>query len=288
MITLPSKKAQSIIVLTIGIVVALVLIFNQSKVEQGRKSLNNIIAGEKISLPENPNWQQDLGSISNLNTNILNSSSSTDSSSSTNETLTDVVSRSLMSNYLMMKQGGKLDATTAQNIVDNSAKYVQAMQTEKVTVSGLNLIPDNGEKTVIEYGDRLGNILRLYKNQSKLNEMDIIKESVQSRNPDKIKDLEKIALIYMQIANDLKKMPVPNKFARAHIDVVNGLYGMSDSLTSMQSIFEDPMRGLTSMQSYQQSGTTYIKSIQAIVEFLIKNKISYKQGAGGYYLMHGI
>lgn len=288
MVTLPSKKAQSIIVLTIGIVVALVLIFNQSKVEQGRKSLNNLIAGEKISLPENPNWQQDLGSVSNLNTNILNPSSKTNSSTSTKETLTDVVSRSLMSNYLMMKQNGTLDATAAQSIVENSAKYVQAMQSEKIAISGLNLIPDNGEKTMTEYGDRLGNILRQYKNQSKLNEMDIIKESVQNRDPEKIKDLGKISLIYMQIANDLKKMPVPNKFARAHIDIVNGLYGMSSSLNNMQIIFEDPMQGLTAMQNYQTSGTGYLQAIRAIVEFLNTNKISYKQGTGGYYLLHGI
>lgn len=287
MISLPSKRAQSIIVILLGVTVGIVLIFGQNTVKSGVKSINTLVAGEKVALPENPNWQEDFGKAT---AGTINSSITleTATSASSSQTLTDTVSRSLMANYLVLKQNGSLDANTAQNLVTNTAGYIQAMKAEKITVNALNLIPDNGQKTMTEYGDRLGNIIKSNRPAKSMNEVEIIKSAVQTRNTEEIKELEKIALIYSNIAKDLQKMPVPQKFARAHLDIVNSLLGISASLNQITKIFEDPMQGLAALQTYQESSSTYVSAHKSIIDFLTQNKISYKQGSGGYYLMHGI
>ncbi len=287
MISLPSKRAQSIIVILLGVTVGIVLIFGQNTVKSGVKSINTLVAGEKVALPENPNWQEDFGKATagTINSSITLENSASASSS---QTLTDTVSRSLMANYLVLKQNGSLDANTAQNLVTNTAGYIQAMKAEKITVNALNLIPDNGQKTMTEYGDRLGNIIKSNRPAKSMNEVEIIKSAVQTRNTEEIKELEKIALIYSNIAKDLQKMPVPRKFARAHLDIVNSLLGISASLNQITKIFEDPMQGLAALQTYQESASTYVSAHKSIIDFLTQNKISYKQGSGGYYLMHGI
>ena len=287
MISLPSKRAQSIIVILLGVTVGIVLIFGQNTVKSGVKSINTLVAGEKVALPENPNWQEDFGKAT---AGTINSSITleTATSASSSQTLTDTVSRSLMANYLVLKQNGSLDANTAQNLVTNTAGYIQAMKAEKITVNALNLIPDNGQKTMTEYGDRLGNIIKSNRPAKSMNEVEIIKSAVQTRNTEEIKELEKIALIYSNLAKDLQKMPVPQKFARAHLDIVNSLLGISASLNQITKIFEDPMQGLAALQTYQESASTYVSAHKSIIDFLTQNKISYKQGSGGYYLMHGI
>lgn len=287
MISLPSKRAQSIIVILLGITIGIVLIFGQNTVKSGVKSINTLVAGEKVALPENPNWQEDFGKATAGATNS-SITLETATSASSSETLTDTVSRSLMANYLVLKQNGSLDANTAQNLVTNTAGYIQAMKAEKITVNALNLIPDNGQKTMTEYGDRLGNIIKSNRPAKSMNEVEIIKSAVQTRNTEEIKELEKIALIYSNIAKDLQKMPVPQKFARAHLDIVNSLLGISASLNQITKIFEDPMQGLAALQTYQESASTYVSAHKSIIDFLTQNKISYKQGSGGYYLMHGI
>jgi hypothetical protein len=287
MISLPSKRAQSIIVILLGVTVGIVLIFGQNTVKSGVKSINTLVVGEKVALPENPNWQEDFGKATagTINSSITLENSTSASSS---QTLTDTVSRSLMANYLVLKQNGSLDANTAQNLVTNTAGYIQAMKAEKITVNALNLIPDNGQKTMTEYGDRLGNIIKSNRPAKSMNEVEIIKSAVQTRNTEEIKELEKIALIYSNLAKDLQKMPVPQKFARAHLDIVNSLLGISGSLNQITKIFEDPMQGLAALQTYQESASTYVSAHKSIIDFLTQNKISYKQGSGGYYLMHGI
>ena len=92
----------------------------------------------------------------------------------------------------------------------------------------------------------------------------------------------------MQIATDLKKMPVPSTFQKSHLDIVNGLLGMSASLSQMSKVFADPVQSLTAMKAYQESGALFMSAMNATSSYLRKNNIPYKQGSGGYYIMHGI
>jgi hypothetical protein len=66
-------------------------------------AINTLVVGEKVALPENPNWQEDFGKATagTINSSITLENSTSASSS---QTLTDTVSRSLMANYLVLKQ----------------------------------------------------------------------------------------------------------------------------------------------------------------------------------------
>lgn len=287
MVNLPSKKAQSFIVLIVGIMITVIIVFGQNKVKSGVQNINTLFVGDKISLPENPNWQEDLGVVS-VSGNFSDLSQIENASSTNKETLTDTVSRSLMSNYLVLKQNNELDPTTAQNLISQTLGYLDSAGIQKIDSSSLKIIPDNGTKTMTEYGDRIGNILLSNKPKNTKNELQIIQNAVENRDPSKISELAQIASVYAKIAEDFKSMPVPIKFQKIHVEMTNNLLAMSASINEMSKVFEDPMRGLTGMQAYQASGTAYIKAIQTLGLFLTQNKISYKQGSGGYYLLYGI
>ena len=279
---LPSKKVLSIFILTVALVVAVIITFGREKSSGVINSVNNLVAGEKISIPENPNWQNELGGVT-TNTEPIQ-----EEDTSTTETATDVVSKTLMSNYLALKQSGTLDATSAQKLVDQTASLVGQLGSSVVLDTKLNIIPDNGLQSITNYGENLGNILKNNKPTEIKNEIEIISTAVSSRDPSKINELDPIIVIYEKIASDFEKMPVPKTFVRAHLDMTNGVKGITVALKEMKSVFSDPIKSLAAMQLYQEGIIVFTQPLQASRAFIYQNKIIYKQGSGGYYLLYGI
>ena len=279
----PSKKVLSVFILMAALVVAVIITFGRDKSSSAINYASNLVAGEKVSIPENPNWQNELGGVTS-NVELVQEEDDT----STQETTTDTVSKTLVSNYLALKQSGTLDSTSAQKLIDQTLDYVDKIGGQVALVSDLNVIPDNDKQTITEYGENLGKILKDNKPKETKNEIEIATKAVVSKDPNKISELDNIIAVYQKIADELKKMPVPKTFIKAHLDMVNGSNGMALALKEMKEVVNDPFRGLKAMQLYQESATMFTQSERATRLFISQNKIIYKQGGGGYYLLYGI
>src|SRR3989344_9261703 len=103
---LPSKKVLSVFVLTGALVAATIIAFGKDKAGAAINYASNLVAGEKVSVPENPNWQNELSDVAPLSDQTQ--SSDTASQNSGEENTTDTVSTALVSNYLALKQNGTL------------------------------------------------------------------------------------------------------------------------------------------------------------------------------------
>ena len=280
---LPSKKVLSTFILVMAMVVAIIIAFGREKSSTAINFASNLVMGDKISIPANPNWQAELGNVAvNLD------QTKQEDNESIEETATDIVSRSLISNYLALKQNGTLNNESAQKLIDQTLALTNQLGGQVVLETKLNIIPDNGVQTITDYGNNLGNILKNSRQQRMKNELDIISQAIATREPSKIKELDDIIVVYENIATDLTLMPVPQTFVKAHLDIINGIKGMVISLKEMKTIFDDPIRSLTSIQLYGDGITIFTQALKATVVFIVQNKIIYKQGSGGYYLLYGI
>ncbi len=279
---LPSKKVLSIFILVAALVAAIIIAFGRDKASTAINSVNNLVAGQKVSIPENPDWQNELGKTT------ANTEPAQEEDASTQETATDTVSKALMANYLALKQSGTLDATSAQKLIDQTASLVSQLGDKVVLDTKLNVIPDNGMQTITSYGENLGSILKNNKPQNIKNEMEIISVAISSRDQSKINELDPVIAIYEKIAADLEKMPVPKTFVKAHTDMTNGVKGIVMALKEIRSVFSDPIKSLSAIQLYREGLTVFLQAIKITDLFIIKNKIIYKQGSGGYYLLYGI
>jgi ribosomal protein S8 len=141
---------------------------------------------------------------------------------------------------------------------------------------------------ITEYGENLGNILKKNKPAVIKNEIEVITKALESSNQSKIEELKTIANVYNNIANDLLKMKVPKTFVRAHLDLINGSNGMGLALYNMQQVFQDPIKSLPAFQAYNFNASIFKNSLKATNTFIMQNKVVYKQGAGGYYLLYGL
>jgi len=284
-VILPSKKVLSVFVLTAALVAAIIIAFSRDKASSAINYTSDLVAGEKVSIPENPNWQNELSGVSQ-NTAPVQISENTPVES----TLTDTVSLSLMSNYLALKQNENLDATSAQNLVDKTLEYIEQTKTDSpaIQVSGLNVVSDNGKQSIIDYGENFGMILKTNKPKQPKEALDIVTQAVQSNDPSKIKELDSVIAVYNKVVDELVKMPVPKTFVKAHLDIINGLRGGVAALIEIKTVFNDPFKALVAIQLYQNGVDVFTQAMQAIYGFMAQNNIIYKQGSGGYYLLYGI
>jgi len=283
-VILPSKKVLSIFIITIALVASIIITFGKDKSSTAINFASDLVAGEKISIPENPNWQNELGGVT-TNTTL----NQTEENTSSPETTTDTISKSLMSNYLALKQSGTLDATSAQKLVDQTMDYIgKTSGSLNIETPKLNIIPDNGKQSVFDYGENLGMILKTNKPKGSENEITILQEGMTKKDPEKMKELQTAIEVYEKVVNEMIKMPVPKTFVKAHTDVVIGMEAIILGLKEMKTVLDDPIKGLQGLQTYKEGGTLFMQAIKASLDFIKQNGIVYKQGSGGYYLFYGI
>jgi hypothetical protein len=279
-VILPSKKVLSIFIVVAAMVAAIIIGFGRDKASSAINYTANLVAGEKVSLPENPNWQNELGGA------VQNAEPvQTQESASVPETTTDTISKALMSNYLALKQSGTLDQTSTQKLIDQTVDYVGTSGSINIETPKLNIIPDNGRQSITDYGENLGNILKNNRPKEIIDERAIISDAVNSENSSKIDELGPVIAVYEKIASDLTKIPVPQTFVKAHIDMTNGAASMALGLQEVKVVFNDPVKGLAALQLYGKGLATFSQALKATSIFIDQNKIIYKQGSGGYYLL---
>lgn len=280
---LPSKKVLSIFVLTAALVAAIIIAFGKDKSSSAINFTNNLVAGEKISVPENPNWQNEFDKV-NPNATSLQ----IPEASSTAETATDVISRTLVANYLALKQSGTLNQDSAQKLLDQTVNLVDQLGNKVVLDTKLNIISDNGKQTIADYGENLGTVLKNNRPTEIKNEITIINASIGQKDASKINELDSIIAVYEKIGSDLQKMPVPKIFVKAHLDMTNGLISAAIGLREIKNVFSDPIKSLSAIKLYQDGMLMFVQAKRATNVFLIKNSVVYKQGSGGYYLLYGL
>jgi hypothetical protein len=277
---LPSKKVLSLFILVTALVSSIIIAFGKEKSSTAINFASNLVAGDKIAVSENPDWQKELSQVATP----IDVSNSTDS----DQTVTDTVSTTFLSNYLALKQTDKLNQESAQKLIDQTIGFIEQNSNANTNNIKLNIIADNGTQTIIEYGENLGNILRFNKPVVVKNEIEIITKFLETRDKSKTEELNSVISVYQNLTDDLIKMRVPKTFVKAHTDLVKGSQGITLALKEIQNVFDDPVKGLAYMQLYGDSANVLSQSLRATHNFIIQNKIIYKQGSGGYYLLYGI
>jgi hypothetical protein len=285
MVTLPSKKVLSLIILTAALVISIMIVFGRDKSSQAINLASNLVVGDKASIPENPNWQNELSGISYNST-----STQTEASTSAPETVTDTVSRTLLSDYLALSQSGNLSSSSAQALIDKTIEYMDQTQTVSpaIQASELNVVADNGKQSVMDYGENFGMILKTNKPAEPKEVSSVVTQIIQSGDVSKIKELDGIIIVYNKVVLELTKMPVPKTFVKAHLDVINSIRSGASALTEIEIVSNDPVKALAALKTYGKSVNMFTQVMQAIYGFIAQNNVVYKQGSGGYYLLHGI
>lgn len=277
---LPSRKVLSLMVLTIALVASIIIVFGKEKSGQAINFANNLVAGEKFNIPENDSWQTEISQVARpIDVPEL---------AAEEQTITDTVSTTILSNYLALKQNDALTQESAQELIDQASDYIKQNTPTKTQLADLKIVESNKE-SMVTYGETLGEILRRNKPKNFIDEISVIEKIVGGTNNKSINnELEIVIKNYQSLATEIKKMPVPKILAKTNLEMISGLEGITYGLEEIKKISNDPLLGLEGIKVYKLGGNLFIQALKTATEFIKQSNIDYKQGSGGYYLFYGI
>jgi hypothetical protein len=162
-------------------------------------------------------------------------------------TPTELLSRNFFTKFAELKQAG----------LANDANAIQSVTNQLVTES-LNSVPDTKIYTLKDitslpnssdinsskkYAEGLISILSAWLPET--NEVEIAKSALESEDFSQLKKLDPIIANYKKVLNRLKALPVPERYAVKHLDLVNGLSSQVYNASVIRNVDKDALTALT-------------------------------------------
>lgn len=279
---LPSKKVLSFFIIVAGLVTSIIIALGSDKASTAINYAGNIVAGEKITLPKNPEWQSELVVSERV---ILENKESQEAT--TTDTLTDTVSKTLLGNYILLKQNNGLNQQSAEALVNQSVDIIKSEETPIQPIV-LDIISDNSRQSIQVYGDRLGIIYKQNVPPDPITNFDPFLKSLQEQDLEKLAKLQESIDLHNKVADELTLIPVPQTLVQSHTDMISGIRMSASGLEKIKNSPNDPIYGFVGLEMFREGKVKLYTAIESIHSSINQNGIIYEQGSGGYYLLYGI
>jgi hypothetical protein len=239
--------------------------------------------GEEIALGRNPLVK---GPDDKLTSEALSKSENI-SKISQPQTVTEKFAQDFFEQYLMMKTGGKqLSETDKVALLQSALENLPASPSQiKYTITDVKISALENIETVRAYGNKIGEVVvtNLPPGNTE-NELVILEQAYENDNPEAIKKLDPIIKSYADILSGLLKIEPPKSASAYHLELVNAIAVIIDSLNGMKMIITDPVKALGFVQNYPQAVNTISDSFKNIRNYLLGKGIIYTQNESGYFL----
>jgi hypothetical protein len=194
--------------------------------------------------------------------NQISGSSQAASSSSVQEpkTETERIARDFFSKYLQLKT----DSTTISD--SDKASLIKSILNESLSTSTNNyktftkkdLYIISGQITSKMYSDYKDNVVTAFNNAAKINpvrpkegEVVILERAFSNLDASELTKLNPIIKEYKALVTNLSKVSVPNNLVTEHLNLLNSISGVSESIQFMKNNFDDPIVALRASKDYE-------------------------------------
>lgn len=159
-------------------------------------------------------------------------------------------------------QSGQLNDETKKQMADLlTEKLSQEKLLEKYKINDLNIINNNNKQSLEIYSNEMQVAIDKYQIKDGENEAVIINSAMSKDNKEELQKLNSIIDLYLGASQAFLSIKVPNGLSSYHLDLVNGVYNLADSLFKIKQTFDDPITGLVGINQYQEA---YLKTRQAM------------------------
>ncbi|MCE9643809.1 hypothetical protein K8Q93_00980 [Candidatus Parcubacteria bacterium] len=231
------------------------------------------IAAQKAEAPSE-DWQKEFNSITSKPLNPA-----TDLASST---LTDLLARSLFTQFTAAQNGGGLDAAAQQRVIDETLGKINlrfTIYTEKdIRIGSENTAALRG------YGNALGQLIR-DNSSTDTNEAVVLSQALAQNNPRGLQGISPIATSYHNLLSAALRLSVPPSAVKAHLSLVNSLSAIGDSVDAMMVAFQDPVRTVLYINKYEENVQALSNSFVQIASLLKSSGVVFSSNESGSIVM---
>lgn len=173
--------------------------------------------------------------------------------SSTYEAPTTVTGKfavNFFEDYVRSKTYGDFGDTKEELIAKSTQALAAQAQDEFFTEKDISIFNSSDEETLHAYGNHVASIILAHPNSGD-SEAIILQDVIRYDTPERLAELEPIALAYTIMIKELLQAPVPENHVKKHLDLVNALNAVKEDTRAMQKMNEDPMYTLLRLKRYE-------------------------------------
>ncbi len=195
--------------------------------------------------------------------------------------VTSSVARSLFINLSNANaQGLGNDIPTQEKLIADAAARVGSIESIQYKATDLNAVSQNAA-TMRTWGNAVMQTFRKHPKASNDDVLYAIGYATDYNDAATLKSLVGIGAEYTALAEDLANIPVPTTLVPLYLPLINNLSTMSVATGEMRMVLEDPMRGLSGLQSFQTAGTESARVLTTLAEQLRKGGILFSKDEPG-------
>ncbi len=195
--------------------------------------------------------------------------------------ITSSVARSLFVNLGNAgAQGLGNDLPTQEKLIADAAARVGSIQSTQYTTADLTLAAQN-QTTLKAWGNA---VMQAFVDQPKASNDDALYAvgyAMDHHDASALNTLTGIGQAYENVAAALAKVPVPPTVAPLHLQLINDLSKMGAAAGEMKTVVDDPLRGLSGLQSFQTSGGEAARVLTTMKQQLSKGGILFTKDEAG-------
>ena len=194
-------------------------------------------------------------------------------------TLTGQVALSFMQSTLSSKIHGSF-ADSQADILDKTVKNINKQAGDKIyNVKDIIVSQDSSDEAIRNYGNSLANAITENNVPNLRDKLQILKEILETDKPkqEDIDELRIISEIYLNTKNATLNIPVPKKFVKEHLDLINVYHALYKDINIMSQVHEDPLLALVRLKRYEEDIKGLTLALQNMYYTLEANSEVFKE-----------
>ncbi len=275
---MPSNKTLTIFILCFGVVVSVWFINNKqkslSKTTPTKK--DGVVAEDPIAIKNTDyDWKKILTDSNKANSKVIDLTKTVNISEGDN-TLTDQMSRDILSQYLIIAKNGQgLTPQMASKIVDNTLSLPDYKQNSVVYIKeNLKIIKKDDPLTFDAYSQKINQALISVYYDVKVDPMAILVNGLQSDNEKELKKLDPLIVINKSTIKTLLEMEVPEAAIPMHLNLLNASSKILSNLEAIRSAVSDPVKVFSVVGDYTTNMQNFGKAVTTLNAFLSKKTVT--------------
>ena len=205
-------------------------------------------------------------------------------SDTTSDTAADRFARAFFEQYFRAKEsGGEITESERQRLVDSSVALAEQEARDSLfTQAHIRVGANDAIVAQREYGNAVGDIMQRYTVPNE-NEVAILGKALETNDPAELSRLEPIIAAYQSMLNDTLATEVPPSLVKEHLDLLNTLNAILNSVQLMQRAFDDPFSALLRIRRYEDDATGLYYAIDNMRTAFEQAGVIYTQDEPGLF-----
>jgi hypothetical protein len=268
------SRIYTVLVLCIGVVTS-VWLFQSVPEKISAPSKNNVPVNIIRKMEENVNddWKKILVKT-DAKTQIITNLTSKNDAVFDETTLTAQISKDFLSQYLLLKQGGKtLTDDDINQIIINVSESKNYSEVKGPVYIPLNLKRTSANDAAAEkkYENNVRLVIKTRSSQVKEDPMLLINQAIGPKGASTLAKIDYIIAAAKGFIEDFLKIEVPSQAVSVHLELINSVSRLVADLEAMREINSDPLRSLVGISQYSKDLTSFQNAIKKINLYIDTN-----------------